>query len=90
MSRGNLEKRLSALEEVLAARNGLRLGIFMPDPEQDPEQFLDEMISAGRLDPADRHRVLVVRFWSQLEAEQARGRAEQDAQYGRTPLSMQS
>ena len=82
MSRGNLEKRLALLEEAIAARSNPTLGVVMPDPEMAPEVFLDGLIADGKLAAADRHRVLVVRFWTEHEAEQARVRAEEDAQYG--------
>jgi hypothetical protein len=74
------EKRLAALEQAMMSIRPT-IGVFMPDPEMNPDEFLDELIKEGKLARTDRHRVLVVRFWSSAEADAslARERADRDS-----------
>jgi hypothetical protein len=58
--RASLEKRIAALEEALGNRQVM--AVWMPDPEVEPEEFLDRLVSEGRVSPEDRGRVLLVRW----------------------------
>jgi hypothetical protein len=41
----------------------------MEDPETNPEQFIDELVAAGRVAEKDRARVLLVRWLTKAESE---------------------
>jgi hypothetical protein len=45
------------------------IGFFMEDPETNPEQFIDELVAAGRVAEKDRARVLLVRWLTKAESE---------------------
>ena len=76
------EKRLAALEQAMMSIRPT-IGVFMPDPEMDPDEFLDELIKEGKLARTDRHRVLVVRLWSSAEADAHAASERADRDHGK-------
>src|SRR5262245_58688467 len=75
----NLSKRLDKLERLVRERlTPPPLGLWMQDPERDRNEFLDELVANRRLAESDRGRVLVIRWWTEAEYEEAERRAQAD------------